>query len=184
MRTETVTRTDRSRPVRWFHQACVSVTERLPFGLARLVAPTFVGYLLVSGCTFTVDLLILTGVHGGLGLPLPIAVTAGYVTAFALSYLLNRTLNFASHAPVGPQLAIYIVAVVLNYLLFILGVTSGLAALGLDYRIARILGGLGEALFLYTAMRRFVFRRTSVGVDAPPAPEEDQRSENGPGRRE
>ena len=59
---------------------------------------------------------------------MPIAVTAAYVCAFALSYVLNRTFNFQSHAPVGPQVAIYVVVVVVNYLASILGVrTSALA---------------------------------------------------------
>ncbi|MCU1647753.1 MAG: GtrA family protein [Nocardia sp.] len=135
------------------------MVERLPFGLDRAVAPTFVGYLLVSGCTFAADLLMLTALHGWLGVPLPIAVTAAYVVAFASSYLLNRILNFSSHAAVGPQIAVYIVVVTVNYLVFILGVTSGLAGLGVEYRIARILGGLGEALYMYSSMRWLVFRR-------------------------
>ncbi|WP_405490251.1 GtrA family protein [Nocardia sp. NBC_00511] len=159
MRIETVAPPGRSRAVRWFHRMCVAVTTRLPFGLDRVIAPTFVGYLMVSACTFSVDLLVLTALHGPLGWPVPVAVTIAYVVAFALSYLLNRTLNFVSHAPVGPQLAIYVVVVAVNYLVFILGVTTGLAALGVDYRLARMIGALGEGLYLYFSMRRFVFRR-------------------------
>ncbi|MGW4242495.1 GtrA family protein [Nocardia sp. NPDC004722] len=154
MQTETVARPVRA--VRWFHLVCDRVVAVLPARLRRHVAPTFVGYLLVSGFTFTVDLLILTALHGLVALP--IAVTAGYVTAFGLSYLLNRTLNFESHGAVGPQLAVYVVVVVVNYLAFILGVTAGVSALGLDYRLARILGGLGEGLFMYSSMRWIVFR--------------------------
>ncbi len=154
MRTET--QTPPARAVRWFHLVCDAVVARLPFGLGRFVAPTFVGYLLVSGFTFTVDLLLLTALHGLVALP--IAVTVAYCTAFGLSYLLNRILNFESHAAVGPQLAVYVVVVAVNYLVFILGVTSSVAALGLDYRLARIVGGLGEGLFMYTSMRLLVFR--------------------------
>ena len=80
----------------------------------------------VAGKTWT-----LTALHSGLGTPLPIAVTVGYACAFALSYFLNRTMNFRSHAPVGPQVAIYVAVVVVNYLAFILGVSSVLAGLGL-----------------------------------------------------
>ncbi|MFE3225226.1 GtrA family protein [Nocardia sp. NPDC059228] len=159
MRTETQTRP--ARAVRWFHLVCDRVVARLPFGLGRFVAPTFVGYLLVSGFTFTLDLVVLTALHGVAGLALPIAVTVAYCTAFGASYLLNRTLNFESHAAVGPQVAVYVVVVAVNYLVFILGVTSGVAALGIDYRIARILGGLGEGLFMYTSMRLLVFRTWS-----------------------
>ncbi|APA96382.1 hypothetical protein NS506_02316 [Nocardia seriolae] len=154
--------------MRWFHLVCDRVVARLPFGLARLIAPTFVGYLLVSGFTFATDLLVLTVLHGMLGLALPIAVTAGYVTAFALSYLLNRVLNFESHAALAPQFAVYLAVVTVNYLVFILGVTSGVAALGLDYRLARVIGALGEGLFMYASMRLLVFRtgaRPRVGVD-------------------
>ncbi|WP_245568974.1 GtrA family protein [Nocardia concava] len=148
------------RAVRWFHLVCDRLVALLPARLRRHVAPTFVGYLLVSGLTFTVDLLLLTALHAVVALP--IAVTVAYCTAFGLSYLLNRTLNFESHAAVGPQLAVYVVVVVVNYLAFILGVTSAVAALGLDYRLARILGGLGEGLFMYSAMRWIVFRNRTL----------------------
>jgi hypothetical protein len=48
--------------------------------------------------------------------------------------------------------------VVVNYLAFILGVGSGLAALGLEYQLARIVAGLCEAVWIYVAMRFLVFR--------------------------
>lgn len=85
--------------------------------------------------------MILTALHSGLRLPVPIAVTVAYACAFALSYLLNRTFNFRSHAPVGPQVAIYVVVVVVNYLAFILGVTTLLVALGVHYQLSRIAAG-------------------------------------------
>ncbi len=152
----TETRSQPVRVVRWFHAVCDGFVGRLPARLRRYVAPTFVGYLLVSGCTFALDLLVLSALHGVVALP--IAVTVAYCAAFGSSYLLNRTLNFESHAAVGPQLIRYIVVVAINYLVFILGVTSGVAALGVDYRIARIIGSLGEGLFMYVSMRWIVFR--------------------------
>ena len=92
-------------------------------------------------------------------MPLPFAVTVAYGCAFTLSYCLNRTMNFASHAPVGPQLAVYLIAVLANYLAFILGLSSALTALGVDFRLSRILAGCCEAVFMYSAMRWAVFRR-------------------------
>ena len=133
-------RASKSRVVDRFHEFCEAVVVRLPFGLRSVVAPTFLGFCLINGLTFGVDLAILTGLHSGLRLPVPIAVTAAYVCAFALSYVLNRTFNFQSHAPVGPQVAIYVVAVVINYLVFILGVTSVLAAIGVHYQAVAIGG--------------------------------------------
>ena len=38
--------------------------------------------------------------------------------------------------------------VIVNYLVWILGVGDGLAALGLDYRLARIAAGACEALYM------------------------------------
>ena len=152
-------RTGRLGPAERFHRFCVEVTARLPFGLNSIVAPTFLGFALINGFTFFVDLVILTALHGGLGAPLPIAVTVGYVCAFALSYFLNRTMNFRSHAPVGPQVAIYVAVVVVNYLAFILGVSSLLAGLGVEYHLARIVAGACEAVYMYSAMRWVVFRR-------------------------
>ena len=148
-----------SRPVDTFHRLCERVVARLPFGLDSIVAPTFLGFAVLNGFTFGVDLILLTGLHSGLRIPLPVAVTAAYACAFTLSYFLNRILNFRSHGAVGPQFMIYVVVVVLNYLAFIVGVSSGLAALGVEYHVARILAGACEALYMYSAMRWVVFRR-------------------------
>jgi len=153
------TRATQSRLADQFHKWCEAVVNRLPFGLASVVAPTFVGFCLINGLCFGIDLAILTGLHSGFRLPVPIAVTAAYSCAFAVSYVLNRTANFQSHAPVGPQFAIYVVVVVVNYLAFILGVSTGLAAIGVQYQLSRIVAGICEAVYMYCAMRWLVFRR-------------------------
>jgi putative flippase GtrA len=146
-------------PVERFHRLCVQVVARLPFGLNTVVAPTFLGFCLINSFTFGVDLLLLTALHGWLNVPFPIAVTLAYACAFTLSYILNRIFNFQSHAAVGPQFAVYVVVVVVNYLAFILGVSSLLTTLGVEYRIARIVAGACEAVYMYSAMRWVVFRR-------------------------
>ncbi|HYZ66529.1 MAG TPA: GtrA family protein [Mycobacterium sp.] len=147
-----------SKPVERFHRLCELVVARLPFGLNSVVAPTFLGFVVINSFTFGVDLMLLTLVHGWLGAPVPVAVTVAYACAFTLSYYLNRVFNFRSHAAVGPQFAVYVVVVLVNYLAFILGVSSGLVALGVDYRVARIAAGACEAVYMYSAMRWVVFR--------------------------
>jgi len=151
-------RTGKSRPVDRFHKACEAVVDRLPFGLGKIIAPTFLGFCLINGLTFGIDLTLLTGLRSGLGAPVPVAVTIAYACAFALSYLLNRTFNFQSHAPAGPQVAIYVVVVIVNYLVFILGVSTALSALGMQYQLSRIVAGTCEAVYMYCAMRWLVFR--------------------------
>ena len=108
--------------------------------------PAFLSFVVLNSATFAVDLVLLTLLHGGLGVALPVAVTVAYACGFALSYVLNRILNFRSHAAVGPQFAVYVVVVVVNYLAFILGVSSALTALGVEYRIARIMAGACEVI--------------------------------------
>jgi len=141
-----------------FHRFCARVVARLPYGLDRVVAPTFLGFALINSFTFGVDLAILTLLHSGFGVPLPVALTLGYVVAFGLSYVLNRTLNFRSHAVVGPQLAGYVVVVAINYAAFIVAFPTALASFGLEYHLARLIAGGGEAVFMYSAMRWVVFR--------------------------
>lgn len=101
-----------------FPGGCEAFVARLPLGLSSVVAPTFVGYCLINGLSFGADLSLLTGLHGWLGVPVPVAVTLAYVCASALSYALNRSANFRSHAPAGPQIAVYAAVVVVNYLAF------------------------------------------------------------------
>lgn len=149
----------RAATVERFHRLCVLAAARLPFGLNTVVAPTFLGFCVINSFTFGVDLVLLTALHGGLQVALPVAVTLAYVCAFALSYALNRVFNFRSHAPVGPQFAGYVVVVAVNYLAFILGVSSLLTTLGVEYRIARVVAGGCEAVYMYSAMRWVVFRR-------------------------
>ncbi|MEV6273663.1 GtrA family protein [Nocardia sp. NPDC051832] len=142
-----------------FTRVCVAVVDRLPWGLNRLVAPTFLGFAVINSCTFAVDLALLTLCRSGFGLPLWLSITIGYLCAFGLAFVLNRTFNFHSHAPVGKQAAVYVVVVVINYLAFILGVGTGLTALGVDYHLSRLLAGACEAVYMYSALRWVVFRR-------------------------
>ena len=141
-----------------FHRFCERVAARLPFGLSSVVAPTFLGFALINSFTFGVDMALLTVLHSGYGVQLPVALTVGYVCAFTLAFFLNRNLNFRSHATVGPQLATYVVVVAINYAAFIVVLPTSLAAAGLQYHLARLLAGCCEAVYMYSAMRWLVFR--------------------------
>jgi putative flippase GtrA len=136
----------------------VAITRRLPFGLSEVVAPSLVGYLLINLCTFFVDLGLLGLFHGTLRWPIPAAVTLSYGTASVLSYVLNRVLNFRSHDDVGRQFPVYVAVSVSNYLIFVLGLTDLLSAVGVYYEFSRILAACCEAVYLYTMLRFVVFR--------------------------
>lgn len=135
-----------------------AIVRRLPWGLSRIVPPSLLGFAIINGFTFAVDIALLTILHSLVGLALWLSIGLAYAVAFGLSYVLNRVLNFRSHAPAGPQVAAYVVVVVINYVVWIMGVGAGLAALGVDYRLSRLAAGACEAVYMYCAMRWVVFR--------------------------
>jgi len=138
-----------------------------------VLSPTLVRYLLIGAFTFGLDLALLTVVRSGLGWPLPVAVTIGYAVALSVNYVLNRILNFRSHAPLGFESLRYAGAVAVNFGLVLLGVTTGLAAVGVPYQAARVAAGACEGIFMYCAMRWFVFavvRPDEASDDAERAP--------------
>lgn len=134
-----------------------SWVDRLPPRLRRVVPKELAGFALLGACTFAVDLALLWFLRAYTALPIPVAVAGAYVAAFALNFALNRTLNFRSHAPVGRQALRYAVVVSCDYAITV-GATSGLAAAGWDFRLARITAATCVALFTYTAARWWVFR--------------------------
>ena len=141
-----------------FSTAMAAVVRRLPWGLSGVVPPSLLGFAVINGFTFGVDLVLLTVLHSWVHLPLWLSITAAYCAAFALSYVLNRAFNFRSHAPVGPQFTKYVVVVLINYLVWILAVGAGLSALGVEYHLARIIAGACEGIYMYCALRWVVFR--------------------------
>lgn len=149
-----------------FHRIMTAIVRNLPFGLARVIAPSFLGFVIINGFTFATDLLLLTAFHGGLHWPVPLSISLAYVLALGLSFVLNRSLNFHSHAPVGPQALLYALAIGVNYAVFILGVGSGLTALGVQYQISRLAAGACEGVFMYSVMRWVVFRDSQTSGEA------------------
>jgi putative flippase GtrA len=135
--------------------------DRLPPRLRAIAPPDLVGFAILGGTTFLLDLGLLTLLRVTTTLPLGVAVTLAYLVAFAVNFVLNRTVNFRSHAPVGGQAAKYAAVLAVDYSLT-LGVTTGLAALGLDYRLARMAAGMCVAAFTYSASRWWVFRAAAT----------------------
>jgi hypothetical protein len=65
---------------------------------------------------------------------------------------------------------VYTVVVIVDYLVCILGVGTGLAALGVAYRLARAAGACCEIVYMYTVLRWVVFRDVRRPDDpGPPA---------------
>ncbi|HLK79150.1 MAG TPA: hypothetical protein VKU77_36580, partial [Streptosporangiaceae bacterium] len=43
-----------------YHALMAAIVRRLPFGLSRIVAPSFLGFAIINGFTFSVDLGLLS----------------------------------------------------------------------------------------------------------------------------
>ena len=128
------------------------------------------GYLLINLCTFSIDLGLLAVFHGKLRWPVPFAVTLSYSTASVTSYVLNRVLNFRSHADVGRQFPLYLAVSASNYLIFVLGLTDLLSSSGVYYELSRVIAACCEGVYLYCMMRWVVFRdSTSQPAAEPPS---------------
>jgi len=147
-----------------FDLATATVWRRLPARVRDWVPQTLVGFVAINGFTFSLDLALLALLYDGLGVPHPVAISVGYGVAFTLAFVLNRWLNFHAHGDVGGQVGRYVLVVVLNYTVLILGVGSGLTALGVPFLLARLAAGLAEAVWMYSAMRWWVFRFRAQSV--------------------
>lgn len=141
-----------------FARVRLRVHALLPGRARRIVPETAIGFAAISGFTYAVDLTILYLLDVVVRVPYPLAVTVGYVVAFGLAFVLNRWLNFQSHGPVGQQGGRYVLTVLSNYAVFILGLASLLEAQGVPGLAARLVAGAGEAVYMYLMMRFFVFR--------------------------
>lgn len=143
----------------------------LPRGLRRLVPESFIGFAILNLTTFGIDMVVLAVLFRVVGLPYPVSTTIGYLVALALAYVLNRWLNFPSHAPVGPQTARYAFVVAVNYFVLLQGVGSGLQYLGMHFLASRVVAAACEGLWTYIGMRWIVFRtdgRTPAPDDVDP----------------
>ena len=88
-----------------------SWVDRLPPGLRRLLPKDLVGFAILGAFTFAIDLALLWFLRTHTALPIAVAVSAAYIVAFGLNFVLNRTVNFRSHAPVGSQALRYALVV-------------------------------------------------------------------------
>lgn len=138
-----------------------SWVDRLPPRLRRLVPRELAGFAVIGAFTFSVDLVLLAVLRHRTPLPLPAAVSIAYLVAFGLNFLLNRTLNFHSHAPIGAQVLRYVVVLAGDYLLTV-GISTGLAHLGVPFAVARVAASFLVAVFTYSASRWWVFADRSA----------------------
>jgi putative flippase GtrA len=131
--------------------------RRRPGLLRGLLAHSATRYLIIGGLSFAVDVGVLFVAHGMLDVLLPVATTAAFLTSFAVNFGLNRVWSFGSRSPVGRQLVRYVTLVAVNTMLTVL-LVSGLAAIGVQYLVAKTVATAGLIVLNYAAYRMWVFR--------------------------
>ncbi|WP_075020896.1 GtrA family protein [Actinomadura madurae] len=131
--------------------------RRRPGPLMGLLTHSAIRYLIIGGLSFAVDFGVLFVAHGMLDVRLPVATTAAFLTSFAVNFGLNRVWSFGSRAPVGRQLVRYVGLVVVNTVVTVL-LVSGLAAVGVQYLVAKTIVTGGLVALNYVAYRVWVFR--------------------------
>ena len=164
----------------WFARFTIRVREALPAWLSRMLPITFIGYALINGSAFLLDMGLLTIIGHFWRLPYSVAFSIGYALASIYAFILNRWLNFREHGDLGKQSGKYVFVIVSNYLIWIVGFASVLDWLGVQLQVARVMAACLEGIYIYLMLRLWVFPRHALDADGvddgilpgPPGPED------------
>ena len=156
-----------------FLRLITTIHSVLPGFVRSRLPVTFIGYAIINGSAFFLDITCLWVFYNHFHWFYPVAVTVGYVIAAVYSFLLNRWLNFQAHGHVIEQGAGYTVGIISQYVIFILGLSSLLHWFGVNAELARVISACCEGIYLYVFIRLWVFR----GV---PEPAQTHRFEDYP----
>lgn len=125
--------------------------------LRRIAGHQVTRFLVAGAIGYSFDLGLLVLLHTVLGWRLSLATSVAFAATFVLNFWLNRA-AFRAHGMVGPELVRYAGLVALTWGVTV-GVTSGLAVLGLPYLVAKTASTVVIAGLNYAGYRWFVFRR-------------------------
>jgi putative flippase GtrA len=119
-------------------------------------------YLTVGVLSAVADIGGLWVLHGVFGVWLPLAAATSFLASFAVNFTLNQRWTFGAQTARTPtQLVRFTVLVVVNTILTSVGVT-GLAALGLNYLVAKVLVVGVLTVLNFVVLRIWVFRASTV----------------------
>lgn len=157
----------------WFASFIRRVHGALPAAVRRVLPKTFIGYALINGSAFLLDMGFLAILSHFFRLPYGLLFSIGYALASIYAFILNRWLNFREHGDLGRQTSKYVLVIISNYVIWIVGFASLLDALGLHIMLARITTAGCEGIYIYLMLRLWVFPRGRAAegfTDADPGP--------------
>lgn len=152
-----------------FLRVITAIHSFLPGLVRRRLPVTFIGYAIINGSAFILDISCLWAFYNHLHWYYPVAVTIGYAIAGLYSFLLNRWLNFQAHGHVVDQGSRYTVGLISQYVIFILGLSSLLHWFGVNAELARVVSACCEGVYLYVFIRLWVFHGVPEPAQVPQA---------------
>lgn len=158
------------RAALWFARLTRSIHEALPPALSKLLPITFIGYAIINGSSFLLDMGILTVIGTFWHMPYGLLFSIGYGLASIYAFFMNRWLNFREHGNLGTQSSKYTAVIVSNYFIWILCLGSLFGYLGVQLQLARFMSACVEGIYVYLMLRFWVFprgQRPAPTVDAP-----------------
>lgn len=153
----------------WFARVTRRIHDALPSPLRNLLPVTFIGYAIINGSSFVLDMGILSVMGAFWHLPYGLMFSIGYGLASIYAFFLNRWLNFREHGDLGKQSSKYTFVIVSNYVIWILGFGTLLGTLGVQLQVARVTAACIEGIYIYLLLRFWVFPKHKKPADAPPS---------------
>jgi len=143
-----------------FLRLITAIHSVLPRFVRSRLPVTFIGYAIINGSAFFLDVGCLWVIETHLHWWDPVSISVGYAIAGVYSFLLNRWLNFQSHGHLVNQGSRYAIGLISQFLVFVQGLTQLLSWLGINLFLARLISACCEAAYLYVFIRLWVFRST------------------------
>jgi gtrA family membrane protein len=143
-----------------FLRLITTIHSVLPGFVRSRLPVTFIGYAIINGSAFFLDVGCLWVIETHLHWWDPVSISVGYAIAGVYSFLLNRWLNFQSHGHLVNQGSRYAIGLISQFLVFVQGLTQLLSWLGINLFLARLISACCEAAYLYVFIRLWVFRST------------------------
>ena len=143
-----------------FLRLITAIHSVLPGFVRSRLPVTFIGYAIINGSAFFLDVGCLWVIETHLHWWRPVSISVGYAIAGVYSFLLNRWLNFQSHGHLVNQGSRYAIGLISQFLVFVQGLTQLLSWLGINLFLARLISACCEAAYLYVFIRLWVFRST------------------------
>ena len=143
-----------------FLRLITAIHSVLPGFVRSRLPVTFIGYAIINGSAFFLDVGCLWVIETHLHWWDPVSISVGYAIAGVYSFLLTRWLNFQSHGHLVNQGSRYAIGLISQFLVFVQGLTQLLSWLGINLFLARLISACCEAAYLYVFIRLWVFPST------------------------